>query len=133
MERNLAAYLKGPRRSGSIGVMTLTPVVLLYVQASKSGSELWPQLAAGLIVLSFIGLLSLITFENVKWRSLPISVLTSMWFGAIIIGTLAGVTVSTPDQVLQASLHFMALFGLYGFCAAIMGVMIHKSFGDAKP
>jgi len=126
------AYLDGPRKSWFYGVISLPPVIALYVQTTKLSNEIWTEIIMGIILFLFIALMSMIAFENKKWRSVPISMLISMGLGICIVGTLASLTENTPDQVLNSTLLFMALFGLYGFCSSILGVMIHKSFEGKK-
>jgi len=128
----LKSYLSGPRKSWFYGVVSLPPIMALYVASTKLTNDIWTDVVLCVFILLSIALLSLVTFENRKWRSLPISILITMGYGICTVGTLASLTENTPDQVLNSTLIFMAIYGLYGFCGAIMGILIHSSFGRKK-
>lgn len=130
--QTLKAYSEGSRKSWLYGVITLPPLMVFYVHSTKLSNEVWTDIMMGVFVITFIGLFSVVAFENRKWRSIPVSVLITMGFGLCIVGSLAKLTVNTPDQVLNSSLLLMSLCGLYGFCSAVLGVMIHRSFKPNK-
>lgn len=126
------AYLNGPRKSWFVGLMTLPPLIAVWVKLTNLNYELGSNIVIGTLVITFIGLLSLVAFENSKWRMVPVSTLICMAFGLLIARTLASVTENTPEQVLNSSLLLMAIFGIYGLCASVMGTMIHGEFQLTK-
>ena len=123
----LETYANGPRKSLIIGGITFPTLIILWVKMTNLKNVVLSDVVIGLFVISLFCLFTLVALETKKRRQVPISVFIFMGFGYSVVRTLASITDNTHEQVINSYLVFIIIFGLYGFCAAVLGVWLHRS------
>ncbi len=119
----LADELQKGRISSKLGLLTMTPSVVIYVWIYKfQNTELALNIILGVMFIQLLIFMILIGLETRKARHIPKSVLISIGLGLGIVMTMAALKTTQGDAVLIAALIYMILFGSFGLASAMIGI-----------